>query len=112
MNDDTESIHFCTHATLRFAYEKVDDELKFEHVMLAIDELLHVSSEDSSVLGGALKNIMHKDSAHILDMTGSYFRGDSSHNCTPEDEQQFDKVNYTYYETLDGVQYLKTFGID
>lgn len=112
MNDDTASILICTHATLRFAYEKVDDDHRFDNVMLAIDEFHHVSSEDSSVLGGALKNIMHNSSAHILAMTGSYFRGDSSPILTPEDEQQFDKVNYTYYEQLDGYKYLKSFGID
>ncbi|EPD07130.1 MULTISPECIES: DEAD/DEAH box helicase [Lactobacillaceae] len=112
MNDDTATILICTHATLRFAYEKVDDDHKFDNVMLAIDEFHHVSSEDSSVLGGALKNIMHNSTAHILAMTGSYFRGDSSPILTPEDEQQFDKVNYTYYEQLDGYKYLKSFGID
>ncbi|MEK1366718.1 DEAD/DEAH box helicase family protein, partial [Limosilactobacillus fermentum] len=100
MNDDTATILICTHATLRFAYEKVDDDHKFDNVMLAIDEFHHVSSEDSSVLGGALKNIMHNSTAHILAMTGSYFRGDSSPILTPEDEQQFDKVNYTYYGSL------------
>ncbi|MDY0838712.1 DEAD/DEAH box helicase [Lacticaseibacillus paracasei] len=112
MNDDTATILICTHATLRFAYEKVDDDHKFDNVMLAIDEFHHVSSENSSVLGGALKNIMHNSSVHILAMTGSYFRGDSSPILTPEDEQQFDKVNYTYYEQLDGYKYLKSFGID
>lgn len=112
MNDDTATILICTHATLRFAYEKVDDDHKFDNVMLAIDEFHHVSSEDSSVLGRALKNIMHNSTAHILAMTGSYFRGDSSPILTPEDEQQFDKVNYTYYEQLDGYKYLKSFGID
>lgn len=112
MNDDTATILICTHATLRFAYEKVDDDHKFDNVMLAIDEFHHVSSEDSSVLGNALKNIMHNSTAHILAMTGSYFRGDSSPILTPEDEQQFDKVNYTYYEQLDGYKYLKSFGID
>src|SRR5699024_12301430 len=69
-------------------------------------------SNDSSVLGTALKNIMHNSSAHIMAMTGSYFRGDSEPILSPEDEQLFDKVTYTYYEQLDGYQYLKSFGID
>ncbi len=112
LNDDTATILICTHATLRFAYEKVDDDHKFDNVMLAIDEFHHVSSEDSSVLGGTLKNIMHNSTAHVLAMTGSYFRGDSSPILTPGDEQQFDKINYTYYEQLDGYKYLKSFGID
>lgn len=105
-------ILICTHATLRFAYEKVVDDHVFDNVMVAIDEFHHVSSNDSSVLGTALKNIMHNSSAHIMAMTGSYFRGDSEPILSPKDEQLFDKVTYTYYEQLDGYQYLKSFGID
>lgn len=112
INSPTGKILICTHATLRFAYDKIDDEHKFDNVMLAIDEFHHVSSDDSSVLGSALKNITHNSTAHILAMTGSYFRGDSAPILSPEDEQQFDKVNYTYYEQLDGYKYLKSFGID
>lgn len=105
-------ILICTHATLRFAYEKVADDHIFDNVMVGIDEFHHVSSEDSSVLGTALKNIMHNSTAHIMAMTGSYFRGDSAPILSLEDEQLFDKVTYTYYEQLDGYQYLKSFGID
>lgn len=112
INSPTEKILICTHATLRFAYDKIDDDHKFDNVMLAIDEFHHVSSDDSSVLGSALKNITHNSNAHILAMTGSYFRGDSAPILSPEDEQRFDKVNYTYYEQLDGYRYLKSFGID
>lgn len=112
MNSSTARILVCTHATLRFAYEKISDDYQFDDTMVAIDEFHHVSSEDSSVLGNALKNIMHNSTANILAMTGSYFRGDSSPILSPEDEQLFDKVNYTYYEQLDGYKYLKSFGID
>ena len=112
LNSSDGRILICTHATLRFAYEKVADDHAFDDVMVAIDEFHHVSSEDSSVLGTALKNIMHNSSAHIMAMTGSYFRGDSAPILSPEDEQLFDKVTYTYYEQLDGYQYLKSFGID
>ena len=112
LNSDDGRILICTHATLRFAYEKVADDKTFDNILLAIDEFHHVSSEDSSVLGTALKNIMHNSSAHIMAMTGSYFRGDSAPILSPEDEQLFDKVTYTYYEQLDGYKYLKSFGID
>ena len=44
-------------------------------------------------------------------MTGSYFRGDSVPILEPQDEELFDKVTYTYYEQLDGYEYLKSFGI-
>ena len=40
-------ILICTHATLRFAYEKVADDHIFDNVMVGIDEFHHVSSEDS-----------------------------------------------------------------
>lgn len=102
----------CTHATLRFAYNQVEDDAAFNQTMLAIDEFHHVSAADNSVLGDALRNIMHHSNAHIVAMTGSYFRGDSQPILTIEDERQFDKVNYSYYEQLDGYQYLKSFGID
>lgn len=109
---DDGRILICTHATLRFAYQEIEDDSEFNNVMIAIDEFHHVSSDDSSVLGDALRNIMHNSEAHVLAMTGSYFRGDSAPILSPMDEQQFDKVAYTYYEQLDGYQYLKSFGID
>lgn len=112
LKDPSSRILICTHATLRFAYQKVADDHAFDNVMIAIDEFHHVSSNDSSVLGDALRNIMHNSSAHVLAMTGSYFRGDSEPILSPADEQMFDKVTYTYYEQLDGYQYLKSFGID
>ena len=112
LKDPSSRILICTHATLRFAYQQVADDHAFDNIMVAIDEFHHVSSNDSSVLGYALRNIIHNSSAHVLAMTGSYFRGDSEPILSPEDEQIFDKVNYTYYEQLDGYQYLKSFGID
>lgn len=66
------NILICTHATLRFAYEEVNDDTEFDDVLIAIDEFHHVSAADNSVLGTALKNIMHNSNAHILAMTGSY----------------------------------------
>lgn len=112
LEDTNSDILICTHSTLRFAYQKIIDDHIFDNVMIVIDEFHHVSSNDNSVLGSALRNIIHNSSAHILAMTGSYFRGDSEPILSPEDEQMFDKVTYTYYEQLDGYQYLKSFGID
>jgi len=100
-----------THATLRFAYEKIADDHAFDNVFLAIDEFHHVSAADNSVLGGALRNIIRNSSAHVMAMTGSYFRGDSVPILEPADEAMFDKVTYSYYEQLDGYKYLKSFGI-
>ena len=54
---------------------------------------------------------MAKTSAHIIAMTGSYFRGDSIPVLSPEDEAKFRKVTYNYYEQLNGYTHLKTLGI-
>jgi superfamily II DNA or RNA helicase/transcriptional regulator NrdR family protein len=105
-----DSIMICTHATLRFAFEKLSDS-DFDNVLLAIDEFHHVSQDDNSVLGNALRNIMGNSTAHIMAMTGSYFRGDSVPILESADEQKFDKVTYTYYEQLEGYKYLKSFAM-
>jgi S-ribosylhomocysteine lyase LuxS involved in autoinducer biosynthesis len=48
---------------------------------------------------------------HIVAMTGSYFRGDANPVLMPEDEAKFDTITYTYYEQLNGYEYLKTLNI-
>ena len=108
--DNDEQILICTHATLRFACEGLD-ESKFNNTLLAIDEFHHVSVSGDNRLGELLKGIINKSSAHIVAMTGSYFRGDSVPILLPEDEQRFTKVTYNYYEQLNGYNYLKTLGI-
>lgn len=109
-NDIDDNILIATHATLRFAYEELDDSV-FDNSLLAIDEFHHVSRDDSSVLGNALRSIMANSTAHILAMTGSYFRGDSMQILDPVDEDKFEKVTYTYYEQLNGYQHLKSFAM-
>lgn len=54
---------------------------------------------------------MSKSNAHIVAMTGSYFRGDNIPVLLPEDEARFTKVTYNYYEQLNGYEYLKSLGI-
>ena len=44
-------------------------------------------------------------------MTGSYFRGDAEAVLAPSDESKFDTVTYTYYEQLNGYEYLKQLDI-
>ena len=109
MSND-EKILICTHATLRFAYEELDDSM-FGGTLLAIDEFHHVSADGDSRLGELLRSIMAKSNAHIIAMTGSYFRGDSVPVLKPEDEAKFTKVTYNYYEQLNGYTYLKSLGI-
>jgi hypothetical protein len=44
-------------------------------------------------------------------MTGSYFRGDSEAVLSPADEARFESVTYTYYEQLNGYNWLKSLDI-
>jgi len=108
--DSDAKILICTHATLRFACEELD-ETKFDNTLLAIDEFHHVSADINNRLGELLREIMHKSTAHIVAMTGSFFRGDSVPILLPEDEEKFTKVTYNYYEQLNGYDYLKSLGI-
>ncbi len=75
-DEEEDNVLIATHATLRFAFEELDDS-DFDGSLLAIDEFHHVSRDDNSVLGNALRSIMTNSTAQILAMTGSYFRGDS-----------------------------------
>lgn len=100
----------CTHATLRFAFEKVGSAA-FENVCLAVDEFHHASSEEDSRLGEVVRALLDNKETHIVAMTGSYFRGDSSPILRPEDEARFSRVTYTYYEQLNGYEHLRTLGI-
>lgn len=109
MNGD-DQILLCTHATLRFAFEEVSVE-KFNDCVLAIDEFHHTSIAETSRLGQLLHDVMSGSNVQIIAMTGSYFRGDTVPILTADDEEEFDKVTYTYYEQLNGYTYLKTLGI-
>ncbi|MDO8453393.1 MAG: DEAD/DEAH box helicase family protein [Sulfurimonas sp.] len=103
-------ILICTHSTLRNAFETIN-ESRFDDTLLAIDEFHHLSASDASVLGNVLKSIIAKSNAHIMAMTGSYFRGDAHPILLPEVEELFTKVSYNYYEQLNGYEYLKSLGI-
>ena len=105
-----EKILICTHATLRFAFKELDDT-KFNNCLLAIDEFHHVSADGENQLGELIRNVMQNSTAHIVAMTGSYFRGDSVPVLLPEDEAKFSKVTYNYYEQLNGYEHLKSLGI-
>lgn len=100
----------CTHATLRFAFEHLTPT-DFNDTLIAIDEFHHVSVDGENRLGALLDVVMKESSAHIVAMTGSYFRGDTVPILLPEDEVKFDKVTYTYYEQLNGYRYLKSLGL-
>ena len=108
--ESDEQILICTHATLRFAFDGMYEK-KLNNTLIAIDEFHHVSADDDNRLGEVMRSIMAKSNAHIIAMTGSYFRGDNIPVLLPEDEAKFTKVTYTYYEQLNGYEYLKSLGI-
>ena len=100
----------CTHATFRFAVEKFGVEA-FDGRLIAVDEFHHVSANPDSRLGDHVRQFMARDKTHLVAMTGSYFRGDAENVLQPDDESKFDTVTYTYFEQLNGYQYLKQLDI-
>ena len=108
--EGNDTILVCTHTTLRLAYQVLDDST-FDNIVLAIDEFHHISAAEDNVLGDVLHNLMANSTAHIVAMTGSYFRGDSAPVLLPEEEAKFTKVTFNYYEQLNGYTYLKSLGI-
>ncbi|MCS3687518.1 superfamily II DNA or RNA helicase [Bradyrhizobium elkanii] len=106
LSSGSETTVLCTHATLRFAFAAAGLEA-FDGCLVCIDELHHASNDEDNRLGNFLRGLMDRGSAHILAMTGSYFRGDGEAILHPEDEARFEKVIYTYYEQLNGYEFLK-----
>lgn len=108
--ESDDRILVCTHATLRFAFQALPTSA-FDPVLVAIDEFHHVSADTGNQLGEVLRDVLRNSSAHIIAMTGSYFRGDSVPVLLPEDEAKFTHVTYNYYDQLNGYRYLKSLGI-
>jgi len=105
-----ESVLVCTHATLRFAYEKLGPDA-FVDCVVAIDEFHHTSADVESKLGELVRGLIANGKTHVIAMTGSYFRGDTMPVLRREDEDKFTRVTYTYYEQLASYRYLKNLGI-
>ncbi|MFM2432225.1 MAG: hypothetical protein RLZZ511_3439 [Cyanobacteriota bacterium] len=100
----------CTHATFRFAIDKFGIEV-FDDRLIAVDEFHHVSANPDNKLGDHVRQLMTRDKAHLVAMTGSYFRGDAVAVLHPDDEARFETVTYTYYEQLNGYEHLKQLDI-
>lgn len=100
----------CTHATFRFAFEEMGVEA-FDECLLAVDEFHHVSANPDNRLGAQVAQLIERERAHIVAMTGSYFRGDAAPVMSPEDEAKFVSVLYTYYEQLNGYEHLNALDI-
>jgi superfamily II DNA or RNA helicase len=106
----TDRVLVCTHATFRFAVDRFGVE-SFDDCLIAVDEFHHVSVNPDNRLGAHLGQFIARNKAHIVAMTGSYFRGDADPVLSPQDESRFETVTYTYYEQLNGYQYLKQLNI-
>ena len=101
----------CTHATLLNALNGIDAG-KLDNVFFGIDEFHHGSADANNRLGALIRRLLNQTSAHILAMTGSYFRGDAIPVMRPEDEVKFQPtINYNYYQQLNGYKYLKSLAI-
>lgn len=100
----------CTHATFRFAVDRFGVEV-FDDRLIAVDEFHHVSASPDNRLGEHVRQFVARDKAHLVAMTGSYFRGDAEAVLHPDDESKFQTVTYTYYEQVNGYQYLKQLDI-
>lgn len=108
--DSDDRVLVCTHATFRFAVDQFGVE-PFDHRLIAVDEFHHVSANPDNKLGTHLGQFIARDRVHVVAMTGSYFRGDAAAVLAPADEARFDTVTYTYYEQLNGYEYLKQLDI-
>jgi hypothetical protein len=108
--ESRDKVLVCTHATFRFSVERFGIEV-FDNRLIAVDEFHHVSVAEDNVLGQQLGALIARDKAHIVAMTGSYFRGDAEAVLSPEDEERFNTVTYTYYEQMNGYEFLKRLDI-
>lgn len=108
--ESDDKVLVCTHATFRFAVDRFGTEA-FDNRLIAVDEFHHVSANPDNKLGLHLGQFIARDKVHIVAMTGSYFRGDAEAVLAPQDEANFDTVTYTYYEQLNGYEYLKSLDI-
>ena len=108
--ESDDEVLVCTHATFRFAFEELGAQA-FDDRLVAIDEFHHVSANPDNRLGAQLTELIGRDRAHVVAMTGSYFRGDAAAVLAPNDEDRFERVTYTYYEQLNGYAHLKTLDI-
>ncbi|EIM98539.1 hypothetical protein WQE_23463 [Paraburkholderia hospita] len=108
--ESDDKVLVCTHATFRFAVDAYGVE-KFDDRLIAVDEFHHVSANPDNKLGLHLGQFIERGRIHIVAMTGSYFRGDAEAVLAPSEESKFDTVTYTYYEQLNGYEYLKQLDI-
>lgn len=110
--ESSAKILLCTHSTLRNALNGMTRNELLNDVFFGIDEFHHTAADANNNLGELVRRLINETSAHIMAMTGSYFRGDAVPVMRPEDEMKFQPtINYNYYQQLNGYTYLKSLGI-
>ena len=112
--DSDARVIVCTHATFRFAFDAIEKARgveAFDDCLIAVDEFHHVAASDDNRLGEILRRLLSRERAHMMAMTGSYFRGDAVPVLRAEDEAKFKSITYSYYEQLEGYAHLKSLGI-
>ena len=112
LKDENASVLLCAHPTLINFYNKIDDKTIFNNALVAIDEFHHASADEDNRLGSIVRSLINDSEAHIIAMTGTYFRGDRIPVLRDNEEALFDKVTYTYYEQLRGYKYLKSLSLN
>lgn len=110
--ESSAKILLCTHSTLRNALNGMTRSELLNDVFFGIDEFHHTAADANNNLGELVRRLINETTAHIMAMTGSYFRGDAVPVMRPEDEAKFQPtINYNYYQQLNGYTYLKSLGI-
>ncbi len=89
--ESDDKVLVCTHATFRFAVDRFG-VAAFDERLIAVDEFHHVSAGPDNRLGLRLGDFIARDRAHIVAMTGSYFRGDAEAVLSPRDQARFATV--------------------
>src|SRR3546814_20671381 len=89
-----EKVLVCTHATFRFAFDELGPEA-FDGRLVAIDEFHHVSADAGNRLGAQLAQLIGRGQAHVVALTGSYFRGEAIPVLAPGDDTQVRRVPST-----------------
>ena len=83
------------YATFCFAFDEIAAERgveAFDECLIVIDEFHHVSADGDNRLGEILRTRLVRGEAHVVAMTGSYFRGDRLPVLRPEDEALYQSV--------------------
>ena len=115
-DDKNDRILLCAHATFRLAISDLGIE-RFDDCVIALDEVHHASADKrygvgANKLGMHVGKLIDRGKVHIIAMTGTFFRGDTTPVLAEADEYKFKNVVFTGHEQLDGYDHLKALVIE